>query len=41
MKVKGTGSICVLEECVKDNYYARFQRKAPQHELLTDGQTES
>ena len=22
--VKGTGSWCVLEECVKDNYYARF-----------------
>ena len=25
MKVKGTGSRCLLEECVKDNYYARFQ----------------
>ena len=24
MKVKGTGSRCLLEECVKDNYYARF-----------------
>ena len=24
MKVKGTGSRCRLEECVKDNYYARF-----------------
>ena len=24
MKVKGTGSWCVLEEYVKDNYYARF-----------------
>ena len=22
--VKGTSSWCVLEECVKDNYYARF-----------------
>ena len=26
MKVKGTGSRCLLEECVKDNYYARFHR---------------
>ena len=24
MKVKGTGSGCLLEECVKDNYYASF-----------------
>ena len=24
MKVKGTGSKCLLEKCVKDNYYARF-----------------
>ena len=24
MKVKGTRSRCLLEECVKDNYYARF-----------------
>ena len=24
MKVKGTGSRCLLEECVKGNYYARF-----------------
>ena len=24
MKVNGTGSRCLLEECVKDNYYARF-----------------
>ena len=24
MKVKVTGSRCLLEECVKDNYYARF-----------------
>ena len=24
MKVKGTGSRCLLEECVKDNYYGRF-----------------
>ena len=24
MKVKGTGSRCLLEECVKANYYARF-----------------
>ena len=24
MKVKGTGSRFLLEECVKDNYYARF-----------------
>ena len=24
LKVKGTGSRCVLEECFKDNYYARF-----------------
>ena len=24
MKVKGTGSWCVLVEYVKDNYYARF-----------------
>ena len=24
MKVKGTGSRCLLEKCVKDNYYARF-----------------
>ena len=24
MKVKGTGSRCLLEECVKDNHYARF-----------------
>ena len=24
MKVKGTGSRCLLEESVKDNYYARF-----------------
>ena len=24
MKVKGTGSRCLLQECVKDNYYARF-----------------
>ena len=24
MKVKGTGSRCLPEECVKDNYYARF-----------------
>ena len=24
MKVKGTGSRCLLEECVKDNYYAKF-----------------
>ena len=24
MKVKGTGSRCLLEECVKENYYARF-----------------
>ena len=24
MKVKGTGSRCLLEECVKDNCYARF-----------------
>ena len=24
IKVKGTRSRCLLEECVKDNYYARF-----------------
>ena len=24
MMVKGTGSRCMLEEYVKDNYYARF-----------------
>ena len=24
IKVKGTGSRCLLEKCVKDNYYARF-----------------
>ena len=24
MKVKGTGLWCLLEECVKDNHYARF-----------------
>ena len=24
MQVKGTGSWCVLVECVKNNYYARF-----------------
>ena len=24
IKVKGTGSKCLLEECVKDNYYAGF-----------------
>ena len=24
MKVKGTGSRCLLQECVKDKYYARF-----------------
>ena len=24
MKVKGTGSRCLLEECVNDNYYTRF-----------------
>ena len=24
IKVKGTGSRCLLEECVKDNYHARF-----------------
>ena len=24
LKVKGTRSRCLLEECVKDNYYARF-----------------
>ena len=24
MKVKGTGSGCLLQECVKDKYYARF-----------------
>ena len=24
MKVKGTGSLCVLLEYVKENYYARF-----------------
>ena len=24
MKVKGTGSWCMLEEYVKDNYYARI-----------------
>ena len=24
MKVKGTGSCCLLVEYVKDNYYARF-----------------
>ena len=24
MKVKGTGSWCMFEEYVKDNYYARF-----------------
>ena len=24
MQVKGTGSMCVLVEHVKDNYYARF-----------------
>ena len=24
IKVKGTGSRRLLEECVKDNYYARF-----------------
>ena len=24
MKVKGTRSRCLLEGCVKDNYYARF-----------------
>ena len=24
MKVKGTESRCLLEECVKENYYARF-----------------
>ena len=24
MKVKGTRWRCLLEECVKDNYYARF-----------------
>ena len=24
MKVKGTGFRCLFEECVKDNYYARF-----------------
>ena len=24
IKVKGTRSRCILEECVKENYYARF-----------------
>ena len=24
MKVKGNGSRCLLQECVKDKYYARF-----------------
>ena len=24
MKVKGTGSRCLLQKCVKDKYYARF-----------------
>ena len=24
MKVKGTGSRCLLQECVEDKYYARF-----------------
>ena len=24
MKVKGTGSMCLLDECVKGDYYARF-----------------
>ena len=24
MKVKGIGSRCLLQECVKDKYYARF-----------------
>ena len=24
MYVEGTGSWCVVEECVKDNYYTRF-----------------
>ena len=24
MKVKGTGPRCLLQECVKDKYYARF-----------------
>ena len=24
IKVKGTRSRCLLKECVKDNYYARF-----------------
>ena len=24
IKVKGTESRCLLEECVKDSYYARF-----------------
>ena len=24
IKVKGTRSRCLLEDCVKDNYYARF-----------------
>ena len=24
IKVKGIRSRCLLEECVKDNYYARF-----------------
>ena len=24
IKVKGTGSRCLLQECVKDKYYARF-----------------
>ena len=28
MKVKGTGSRCLLQECVKDKYYARFPRRS-------------
>ena len=26
MKVNGTGSLCMLEEYVKDNYYAKFHK---------------
>ena len=28
MKVKGIGSSCMLEEYVKDNYYARFHAQS-------------
>ena len=38
IKVKGTGSRCLLEECVKDNYYARFQlTESVEHEMKVKG----